>query len=331
MISFPRNGFPVRKILGTSLIGALALTMLISSLGWSAPRTNPDPTYMVISLAWVGSPITSHQLDHLQSFRQEFSSISIHHFVHPDHLFKEASKIKKAIGPEDSVGLYVSPSTSLLRDAKVNLRRSPTFWSLESTNIDHNPTGRSTPLSQYNAKEIGQIIESAKHVFTEEFKHEPHSVMIGGWVDSLTIRESLMSQGIPVNFSAINPLLVKPRLKKFPLYSSLIKNWPIGVQLPFTKNTDNGSRMLYIPQTGGALDYLRSSEIIDIFREISQTRNTGSGHAKVFQILIHHSSMTQYLGSFRNTMQELFKIAHANHVNLRPLPAGYTRRFTAPN
>ena len=299
-----------------SLSGIADLNIFSLNAGMPPYKTTSKPVYMTISLIWQTEHLTQYDIDTLGKFREEFSSISVHHFISPELLMGEhkkraIEKMESVIKDEDHIGLLLGPGKKALNQLQIKTPRSADIWGGASSK-----TEGEVFLNAFEGEDLIKLAALGKETIEEAFGKKVQTVMTSDWTDSLKIAYAVERVGIPYNFSAIAPILLKGRLAGFPIYKELKRSWQEVTLLkgPFVKED---APTIYVPQSAGSVDYLTSQDLVNLF--LNQSRKP-KNHKMVFHTSLHVKTMQQTLKRLSSALQEIFAISMKSNIHIKPLP-----------
>lgn len=337
------NGFPQEKITITrrfSLIVALIVMSHSSTLQkkWlhfgtqsvyaESVKEPMAPIYLMVSILWEGAHLKPHNIIALKNFRQQFSGISVFHFLNPGYFTKPGADPKKintlirsTFRPNDQHGLRVVPWKSLVEQAGIRFKTFPTFWGNQLT-LDqcHSDCGLEVPLTAYTKNEMTQIVDFSIKTLSTHGYSKAQGFLANGWLINTDLLEVLLEAGIQYDFSAVDPLLMARRLSRFPIMNWLTNQWqdiPAQVQphIIQTKNAD----ITEVGNSAAIVDYLGTEEIVDLFRSYIQAQKNNKQKAFSFHIGIMQETAYQYLPRLRKALIKIFAISKEENINLKPL------------
>lgn len=241
------------------------------------------PFYVITTTDWDDPDNTDEQLGLQEELHTRHPELLLTHFVGP-YTFTDPAitpERKKALvdwvkGMRDTygdeVGLHIHPYCNFVETTMVPCRTSP---SLAYANGD--PSGYSVVLSSYTEEEMVVLFNAADALFIANGLEKPTSFRAGGWsADASTLR-ALATAGYVADTSALNWARIEEweGLAGTILYEWNKEHWStIGdTNQPYYPNqTDPQStesptiKLLEVPDNGALVDYVTSSEMIEIFQ-----------------------------------------------------------------
>ncbi len=281
----------------------------------SSPATN-SPHYMNVNLIWTGNPLTGPNLDAIREFRKKFAEVSMIHFVNPvyfigDDKTKNLELIKSVVQPQDQYAMYLMPHEAMLGKLGIALRYSPNLWGGESDCTE--VCARSVSLESFNEGELNQMIDFGKVTLESTLGTKIQAFMSHDWNSSEKLAQILESHQFHYSFNAIPPDHVKNRLEGFPVYSYVKDRWgKISSETPVFR--EKSSPITYVPQTGGAIDYVNANDLKAIFTKLAKANSSAQTRApQVFTM----SAFSDTFVHNRSRLAKAMQLVQAEIKNLK--------------
>jgi hypothetical protein len=274
---------------------------------------------VTLSIHWEGQSINAYNLEAIKNFRQRFSGVNFVHFVDPAYFLKPGvnqdkiqEMIKSTIQAGDIVGLQIHGWQSLIREAKVVFRDSPTFWGQPiSTKECSFDCGHEVPINVYSVAELRQIIKTGADVLEKAGFPRPTYFMAGGWVSSDNVQEAAVQEGMIRDYSPIPPSLVYGRLRGYPLFGWINNLWEstLPFSLPYEKKFGSDT-LAVMPFTAGTVDYLRSQDVIEIMRtNINMVTEGGKPGPLYFHVGMYQETALAQVKKMEQIVQAIFALS----------------------
>ncbi|MES2744739.1 MAG: hypothetical protein V4655_04890 [Bdellovibrionota bacterium] len=251
---------PYPRKLGFARLFSIVCGVILSFSSYRAEAAKLSAYLMV---KWEGRALEEPNLDALDAFRKKFPDVPVIHLINPTY-FKENAKlsgdnleaIKKRIGDQDEVGLYLVPSGNLLRAADVMPLRKPTFWSY-SEEICTTDCGLSVPLTAYSRADVAKLVFSAHSIMSEFGFSEMQSFAVHGFVAPAGIQSLAQSLGYANDLTAVDKTMLKNYLKEY----------PVGQWIASSEESDPVENLKTWTQAGGVVEFTNDDEVIKRFTE----------------------------------------------------------------
>jgi hypothetical protein len=280
---------------------------------------NSKEIKLLVSLAWDGPVATEHNLEAFKKFRTTFSNIPVVHFVSPSyftstHAEDNKSTIRSMHRPGDQIGIALAPWKSIVTEAGVLFRSSPTFWGNNiSGSSCHSDCGGEVPLSIYTSKELKSIFEAALNVMNRHGFSGLKGMQIRGWMATPEIMNVSEQFGIKYDFSMVTPSLLSERLREFPIFAWVKKQWPASDILSQPGIIPSLSqKVIEVPQSLASLDYVsveQMSNFLDRFVS-SETKSL------TYHIALNADTVHLTLPKLELVLQNVFKQASEGKYQL---------------
>ena len=322
----------ISPIAAIALLGSLVFpakkieTSSNHSVQAASTQSHPQPIYMGVSLIWEGDHLQNFNIQSIARYRKEFQGQNLIHFLSPAYFLKQdhstaqaIAKIQSVVRPQDSIGLYLQPWKSIVKKAELIFRKGPTYWG-NTLKDCHRDCGKEVPLSAYTDSEITKMVIVGKKLLQEHGFPNPKLFLAGGWLASQGVLNSIASNKIYYDFSAIPPALLKRRLSHFPLYSWINQRWkyvsvftqPHILQTGTTNITEIGF-------SGGIIDFVTHEEMFTLFKQYAKLQKTNPKRALVFNIGFHQETADQFLPRLKRALQNIYAYSQKNGIIIKPL------------
>ncbi|MFW7379404.1 MAG: hypothetical protein ACOH5I_11390 [Oligoflexus sp.] len=308
-------------LLPTYLFLCLKILIALFSSGAFAAEANDHvqenkKMALVLSLVWNGDHIFPHNLEALSQLRQTYPDLRFWHFISPNYFLatsdeereRRASLIQKHIKEKDFVGLYLEARPNIIEESGVLFRARPSFFrgstvqceSLENCQYD-------AMLSVFSQKELRKIIRTSKSIIEAQGFHIGDRFMNRFWEGDSHITQAALDLGFREDYSAIPPSLLFRRLAQVPGFPWIEANWKRLEQRggqPYWRKFPEG-RILVVPQSAGAIDYLTPREFMENFSRTAALFEADKNNILVFHMTIHQETAAMYLPKLNKVLQAL--------------------------
>jgi len=243
------------------------------------------PLYVIVSNDWDSSDNTDVVLRRQEQLHADHPELKLTHFVGP-YTFTDStvSSERRAFlvqwltnlrdNEGDEIGLHIHPFCSFVdRVEKVDCRHQPSY-----TLAEGDATGYTVLSSAYTEAEYLHLLNAAKALFEANNLGIPVSFRAGGWAADLDIMKALVAACFVADSSANNWARLEEweNLQNGVLFDWNRENWfSIGdTSQPYYPSPDNilitsnnALNILEVPDNGSLVDYVSSSEMIEIFQK----------------------------------------------------------------
>jgi hypothetical protein len=281
---------------------------------------------LVFSVIWTGDHLLDANLDALKELQKTFPDAPWRHFISANYFLtakssqqasQRAARIRALVRPTDKMGLLVEARPELVQKAGFLYRSAPSFYRGQANTCQTlRDCQHDGLLSIYNSAEIYGLLQVSERLFEQQQMQLDGLFMNRFWESTPSISKAAAFSGYTENHSAIPPSLVKRRLRYFPGYISLQKNWAhLDGQLaqPYWQ-IQEPAPILMVPQSGGIIDYTPPATILQHFRrQLRQARKIRRQYY-IFQLVWHQETAAQFQGRVEKTLQGLAEIAKTNRV-----------------
>ncbi|HET9240986.1 MAG TPA: hypothetical protein VFO10_27215 [Oligoflexus sp.] len=276
-----------------------------------------------VTVHWEGRELHAPNVDALERMRKTFPDIPLTHFVNPAYFLDEAkaadnlNAMQRVFGTQDEVGLYLAPVENLVQEAGVILKLAPSFWGYaDEGEICENDCGLDVPLTVYTREETLRILSAAHRTLIQAGFSSLKSFTVRGWMEAPFLTQLAGSFGYRFDLSPVDPELVAPKLREFPLSAWVAERWSMLVQ-PDAKALQAlaGSHplVLPVPQRGGIMELNEQREILARFdKQLKEGRED-----EVFTLALSAEAAFQSWPKLRMVLQSLQEKAKKQGITLR--------------
>lgn len=301
-------------------------SIFLSSLAFAAPNI-----VVQIGVYWEGRDLQDPNIEALDRLRKAFPAIPLTHFVNPAYFLDEAKNtesiaaFQRVFADADEVGLYLAPIESLVKDAGVILKLSPSFWGyVDEGEVCEKDCGLDVPMAVYNREEALKILASAHQAMLKAGFRDLRSFAVRGWLEAPFITRLAFSFGYRYDLSPIDPDLVVPKLKEFPISAWVSQRWAelAGADgEAVQKLVQSQKPMRWIPQRGGLLDLSEQREILARFDRLVKERREHPELDDVFTLGISVETAFQSWPKLRLLLSSLEERAKKQDFKLKYVTA----------
>lgn len=296
----------------------LLLTTSFSGKSFAASTVTVD-----VTVHWEGRDLHAPNVDALERMRKTFPDIPLTHFVNPVYFLDEAkatdnlNAMQRVFGPQDEVALYLAPVENLVKEAGVILKLAPSFWGYsDEGDICENDCGLDVPLTVYTREESLRILSAAHRTLVQAGFSSPKSFTVRGWMEAPFLTQLAASFGYRFDLSPVDPGLVTPKLREFPLSAWVAERWSMLAKPDAeTLRSLATSHPLVraIPQRGGIMELNEQREILARFdKQVKE-----GGEDEVFTLALSAEAAFQSWPKLRMVLQGLQEKAKKQGVTLR--------------
>lgn len=290
-------------------------------------KSNAERRIIVtLGIHWEGESLRSYNLEAIRNFRRKFDGVNFVHFIDPAYFLKPGvdksnvkEQISSAVQKGDVIALQVHGWQSVVREAKVVFRDSPTFWGQPLTPKECKfDCGHEVPINIYSVPELRQIIRVGSQTLEDVGFKKPTYFAAGGWLSSSNVQEAAVLEGMVRDYSPVPPSLVYSHLKAYPLFGWINGLWEeiLPFSQPFNKKLSGGN-LLVMPNTAGSVDYQRSQEIIEIMRtNVNMITDGGKPSPLYFQVSMYQETAITQVKKMESILQQIFALSSSAGVAL---------------
>lgn len=276
-----------------------------------------------ITVHWEGRELHAPNVEALERMRKTYPDIPLTHFVNPAYFLDEAkaadnfSAMQRVLGAQDEVGLYLAPMEMLVKEAGVILKLSPSFWGyMDEGELCQNDCGLDVPLTVYTREETLRLLSSAHRTLAQAGFTNLKSFMVRGWMEAPYLTQLASSFGYRFDMSPVDPGLVTPKLREFPLSAWVAERWSMLSKADAeTLQTlaDSHPQVRSIPQRGGIMELNEQLEILARFdRQVKEGKPD-----EVFTLALSAEAAFQSWPKLRMILQSLQEKAKKQNITLR--------------
>jgi hypothetical protein len=296
---------------------------LLLATSFSVPTLAAPSITVDISVHWEGRDLHAPNVDALDRMRKTFPDIPVTHFVNPVYFLDEAkadenfNAMQRVFAPQDEVGLYLAPVENLVKEAGVILKLSPSFWGyVDEGEICENDCGLDVPLTVYTREESLRIFSAAHRTLVQAGFANPRSFTVRGWMEAPFLTRLAASFAYRFDLSPVDPNLVAPKLREFPLSDWVSERWSMLAKPDAaTLETFAKSHPLVraIPQRGGIMEL---NDLRDILARFDRQVKEGQMD-EVFTLALSVEAAFQSWPKLRMVIDGLQDRAKKQGFNLR--------------
>lgn len=276
-----------------------------------------------VTVHWEGRDLHAPNVDALERMRKTYPDIPLTHFVNPVYFLDEAkatenfNAMQRVFGPQDEVALYLAPVENLVKEAGVILKLEPSFWGYSDEGaICENDCGLDVPLTVYSREESLRILSAAHRTLVQAGFSSPKSFAVRGWMEAPFLTQLAASFGYRFDLSPVDPGLVTPKLREFPLSAWVAERWSMLAKpnAETLRTLANGHPLVRaIPQRGGIMELNEQREILARFEsQVKEGRED-----EVFTLALSAEAAFQSWPKLRVVLQSLQEKAKKQGVTLR--------------
>jgi hypothetical protein len=227
------------------------------------------------------------------------------------------NSMQRVFGNQDEVALYLAPVENLVKEAGVILKLAPSFWGYaDESDVCENDCGLDVPLTVYTREESLRILSAAHRTLVQAGFASPKSFTVRGWLDAPFLTQLAASFGYRFNLSPVDPGLVTPKLREFPLSAWVAERWSMLTK-PDAATLQSLARshplVRAIPQRGGIMELNEQREILARF-----DKHVKEGEEdEVFTLALSAEAAFQSSPKLRMVLQSLQEKAKKEGVTLR--------------
>lgn len=295
---------------------------LLLATSFSGKSLAANTVTIDVTVHWEGRDLHAPNVDALERMRKTYPDIPVTHFVNPVYFLDEAkatenlNAMQRVFGNQDEVGLYLAPVENLVKEAGVILKLAPSFWGYaDEGEICENDCGLDVPLTVYTREETLKILSAAHRTLVQAGFTNPKSFTVRGWMEAPFLTQLAGSFGYRFDLSPIDPSLVTPKLREFPLSAWVAERWGMLVKPNAETLETLGSHPLVrpVPQRGGIMELNEQREIVARFEK--QVKE-GKGD-EVFTLALSAEAAFQSWPKLRVVLQSLQEKAKKQGITLR--------------
>lgn len=272
---------------------------------------------LAISVDWEGRELDAKNLAAIERFRTRFPEVPLTHFLNAAYFTKGgaesggdaaiAARIKRALRPQDELGLHLHGWRSLIEAAGVEFQQAPSFWGagkpLKPVGGDE---GHEVEIAAYSAVELERILTFSKETLRKRGGFEiGGSFRAGGWVAPPHVLEGVAAAGFGVDTSAVPPSWHE-ELSGLALRGRIQQLWGQvrPTTQPYRVQTPKGV-VIEMPDTGALADYVTAREMTTHVREaLARQRLRPDGEIYV-HLGFHLETAARYLPRLAQALTRL--------------------------
>lgn len=231
---------------------------------------------VAISVDWEGRELSEANLAAVERFRARFPEVPLTHFLNAAYFTKPgvedrevARRIKRALRPQDELGLHLHGWRSLIEAAGVDFQRAPSFWGVgKPLKPAGGDEGHEVEIAAYSAEELERILTFSKKTLRARGGLEiGGSFRAGGWVAPPHVMEAIAAAGFGVDTSAVPPKWHE-ELSGLALRGRIQQLWGSvhPTTQPYRVRTPKGD-LIEMPDTCALADYVTAEEMTRHVRE----------------------------------------------------------------
>lgn len=296
---------------------------LLLATAYSGTSFAANTVTIDVTVHWEGRDLHAPNVDALDRMRKTFPDIPLTHFVNPVYFLDEAkatdnfNAMQRVFGSQDEVGLYLAPVENLVKEADVILKLAPSFWGYaDEGEFCENDCGLDVPLTVYTREETLKILSAAHRTLVQAGFSSPKSFTVRGWMEAPFLTRLAGSFGYRFDLSPIDPGLVTPKLREFPLSAWVTERWGMLVKPDAeTLKTLAGPDSLVqpVPQRGGVMELNEQREIMARFdKQVKE-----GSEDEVFTLALSAEAAFQSWPKLRVVLQSLQEKAKKQGITLR--------------
>ncbi len=283
----------------------LAIAAAAAACGKSEPAASgqkaPPVVRIAISVDWEGGFFSPESLDALEAFRKDNPGVPLTHMLNAAYYTKPAAvaadatrEIRRAVRDGDETGLHVHAWKSLVVAAGVKPRDGPSFLSPSSGLIAfQDDIGFDLDLAVFTVAELRAIMKKSREILEAQGLVVGPSFRAGGWIATPAVLEAARAEGFTIDSSALDPSWLDEK-DVAALQHRLGDVWRRVDQTtqPFWIDTPAG-KILEMPDTGGAADYL---SVVEIQQHVERaaTATVAAGKPVFVHIVLHAETADDY-------------------------------------
>ena len=271
--------------------------------------------HLAISVDWEGRELSERNLAAIERFRERFPEVALTHFLNAAYFTKSgaaaddqiAAKIRRAIRPQDELGLHLHGWRSLIEAAGVPFKASPSFWGaghpLSPVGGD---LGHEVEIAAYSSEQLQKILTFSRETLAKRGGLEVKtSFRAGGWIAPAHVLEAIKASGFDVDTSAVPPAW-HDELGELALRSRLYQLWGEirPTTQPYAVKTPKGV-VIEMPDTGALSDYVTSEEMVRHVREALARQREERQEAIYVHLGFHLETADRYLPRLTEALDAL--------------------------
>ncbi|HYX32500.1 MAG TPA: hypothetical protein VE954_05255 [Oligoflexus sp.] len=297
---------------------------LLLACGFSSAKSFAAPPITVeVTVNWEGRALQAPNVDALDRLRRTFPDIPVTHFINPVYFLDEAkaadnaAALERVFTSQDEVGLYLAPMDTLVNEAGVMLKLSPTFWGyVDEGELCENDCGLDVPLTVYNREDTLRLFSAAHRTLRQAGFSDLKSFAVRGWLEAPFLTQMAAALGYAYDLSPVDPVLVTSKLREFPISTWVSQRWGMLTQAdPATlqKLAQSHPKVRPIPQRGGILELNEQREILARFDRMVKDKRED----EVFTLSMSVESAFQSWPKLRMVLLGLTERAKKQNITLR--------------
>jgi hypothetical protein len=296
----------------------LVLASSFSGSAFAAKTVTVD-----IAVHWEGRELHAPNVDALERMRKTYPDIPMTHFVNPVYFLDEANAsenlaaMQRVFTAQDEVGLYLAPMETLVKEAGVILKLSPSFWGyMDEGELCGNDCGLDVPMTVYTREETLRLFSAAHRTLLQTGFNGLQSFTVRGWMEAPYLTRIAAAFGYRYDLSPVDPDLVTAKLREFPISAWVAERWGMLSQADggsSGKLASNHPQLRPVPQRGGIMELNEQHEILARFEQhVKQARTD-----EVFTLALAAEAAFQSWPKLRMILQSLQEKAKKQNISLR--------------
>jgi hypothetical protein len=276
-----------------------------------------------ITVHWEGRELHAPNVDALERMRKTFPDIPMTHFVNPAYFLDEAkasdnlAAMQRVFTAQDEIGLYLAPMDTLVKEAGVILKLSPSFWGyMDEGELCENDCGLDVPLTVYTREESLRLFSAAHRALVQTGFSDLQSFTVRGWMEAPYLTRFAAAFGYRYDLSPVDPQLVTPKLREFPISAWVAERWSMLSQTDSSsagKMLSSHPQVQPVPQRGGIMELNEQNEVLARFEQhVKQARK-----GEVFTLSLSAEAAFQSWPKLRMILQRLQEKAKKQNIALR--------------
>ncbi len=265
-VTEPTQAFAAEKPAPVTPKGSTHTKPSKSHASATSPRPfQPDASVTLsILVQWGGRAINPEDIAAVESLRTQYPQFEIVHLISPAYFLRSSKETQETaailgrlVRPNDYYGLNLGGWKSLVTQAGVIFRSSPTFWgsslTLGECRVD---CGGDIPLHVYPEADLQKIMDFALKTMETKVLGRPKAMVVTGWVASGALSDLATKHGLTYDFSPVPPEVLEKQFSYYPVYEWVKDLWSQVTPMtsPFFRTTANG-RLYQYPQSLGGVDH----------------------------------------------------------------------------
>lgn len=276
---------------------------------------------VAVSVDWEGRELSEANLAAIERFRARFPEVPLTHFLNAAYFTKPrtgplrtsvedaaiATQIKRALRPQDELGLHLHGWRTLIEAAGVEFQHAPNFWgSGKPLHPAGGDEGHEVEIAAYSAEELERILRFSKRTLKERGGFEiGGSFRAGGWVAPPHVQAAVVAAGFSVDTSAVPPSWHE-ELAGLALRGRLQQLWGDvrPTTQPYRVRTPAGA-LLEMPDTCALADYVTAAEMTTHVREALSIQRRRPEREVYVHLGFHLETAARYLPRLTEALEAL--------------------------